>query len=159
LEQNTLVNQDIDDLTRRAAEGNDAFMNGDMQRWLSLIPHSPDFSIMSPFGGWTTGGFDASPERMDAMAQHFKSGTTAFEVITTHTSPDLIVIAAVERQRAVIGHLPEQDWSLRVTLVYRRNGSSWDLVHRHADPLVRQITGDQLSIIAKGEVQVRQPDI
>jgi ketosteroid isomerase-like protein len=150
---------DIATLVRRAADGNDAFMNGDMQRWLSLIPHSPDFSIMTPYGGWTTGGFDASPERMDAMAQHFKSGTTAFEVITTHASPDLIVIAAVERQRAVIGHLPEQDWSLRVTLVYRRNASGWDLVHRHADPLVRQITGDQLSVIAKGGVPVRQTAI
>jgi ketosteroid isomerase-like protein len=159
MEQNYPLDQDIAELTRRAAEGNDAFMNGDMQRWLSLIPHSPDFSILTPYGGWTSGGFDASPERIDAMAQHFKSAMTALDVIATHASPDLIVIAAVERQRAVVGHLPEQDWSLRVTLVYRRNGSGWDLVHRHADPLVKQITGDQLSVIAKGEVPVGQPGI
>jgi ketosteroid isomerase-like protein len=143
-------------LVRRSADSNDAFMNGDMQRWLALDPLSPDFSIMTPFGGWTTGGFDASPERMDAMAAHFKSATTAFEVVATHASPDLIVIAAVERQRAIIGDLPEQDWSLRVTLVYRRTATGWDLIHRHADPLVSKITGDQLSVIAKGAVPARQ---
>ena len=149
---------DIAALVRRSADSNHAFMNGDMRRWMALDPLSPDFSIMSPFGGWTTGGFDASPERLETMAQHFKSATTAFEVVTTHASPDLIVIAAVERQRAVIGHLPEQDWSLRVTLVYRRTATGWDLVHRHADPMVGKITGDQLSVIAKGEVPGGQPD-
>lgn len=146
-------------LVRHAADGNHAFMNGDMATWLSHIPHSPDFSIMTPFGGWTTGGFDASPERMDAMAAHFKSATTAFEVVATHASPDMIVLAAVERQRAVIGDLPEQDWSLRVTLVYRRTATGWNLAHRHADPLVGKITGDQLSVIAKGEVPGGQPGI
>ena len=143
---------DIATLVRRSADSNQAFMNGDMDRWLALDPLSPDFSIMTPYGGWTTGGFDASPERITAMAQHFRSAATAFEVVATHASPDLIVIAAVERQRAVIGHLPEQDWSLRVTLVYRRTATGWVLAHRHADPLVKQITGDQLSVIAKGEV-------
>ncbi len=142
---------DIAALVRRSADSNQAFMNGDMKRWRALDPLSPDFSIMSPFGGWTTGGFDASPARLAEMAQHFKSATTAFEVVATHATPELIVIAAVERQRAVIGHLPEQDWSLRVTLVYRRTATGWDLAHRHADPLVGKITGDQLSVIAKGE--------
>jgi hypothetical protein len=46
-------------LLDRAAAGNDAFMNGDMARWLELTPHSGDFSLVSPFGGWTAGGFDA----------------------------------------------------------------------------------------------------
>jgi ketosteroid isomerase-like protein len=147
----------VAELIRRAAEGNDAFMNGDMQRWLSLIPHSGDFSLMAPFGGWTSGDYDDSPERLDAMARHFKSATTAFEVVATHASADMIVLAAVERQRGVVGDLPEQDWSLRVTLVYCRTATGWDLVHRHADPLVGKITGDQLSVIAKGEVPARQP--
>jgi hypothetical protein len=32
-------------LVARAAESNDAFMNGDMDRWLALTPHSNDFSL------------------------------------------------------------------------------------------------------------------
>lgn len=34
---------------------------------------------------------------------------------------------------------PEHDWSLRVTLVFRRAGERWEIVHRYADPLVRPI--------------------
>jgi ketosteroid isomerase-like protein len=142
------LDQSVNDLIQRAAQGNAAFMNGDMSRWLSFISHGPDFSIMSPFGGWTTNGFDAAPERLDAMARYFQSGTTDLEVIATYASADLIVLAVVERQRAVVGHLPEQDWSLRVTLVYRRTETGWDQVHRHADPLVKPITLEELSAMA-----------
>ncbi len=143
---------EVDGLVRRAAEGNDAFMNGDMTRWLALTPHCPDFSIMSPFGAWTANGFDASPEHLAAMAANFTEATTELEVISSHASPEMIVLAVVERQRGVVGGLPEQDWSLRVTLVFRRVGAAWQLVHRHADPLVGPITLGQLSMIARGTV-------
>ena len=49
-----------------------------------------------------------------------------------------------------MGDLPAQDWSLRVTLVFRRQGSEWRLAHRHADALVHPITFDQLADLARG---------
>jgi hypothetical protein len=49
-----------------------------------------------------------------------------------------------------VGGLPEQDWSLRVTEVYRKAGSEWQLVHRHADPLVRRIALKQAAALARG---------
>ncbi|CAN7764328.1 hypothetical protein LJR084_007311 [Variovorax sp. LjRoot84] len=49
-------------------------------------------------------------------------------------------MVVIERQQAAIAHLPEQDWSLRVTLGYRRGtDGEWQLAHRHADPLVHGI--------------------
>jgi ketosteroid isomerase-like protein len=56
----------------------------------------------------------------------------------------------IEHQRGVVGDLPEQDWSLRVTWVFRRTESGWELAHRHADPLVHSITVEQLSTLARG---------
>jgi hypothetical protein len=56
----------------------------------------------------------------------------------------------IERQRGEVGGLPAQDWSLRVTEVYRKDGSEWQLVHRHADPLVQHITLQQAAVIARG---------
>jgi ketosteroid isomerase-like protein len=50
----------------------------------------------------------------------------------------------------VVGGLPEQDWSLRVTLVFRREEGEWQLVHRHADPLVHSISLEQAAAIARG---------
>lgn len=143
---------DIAGLVTRAAETNDAFMNGRMHDWLQLANPAQDFSIMTPFGGWTTGGFDASPERLASMARRFPSGTTSFEVIATYASGDMVVLAAIERQHAVVGDLPAQDWSLRVTLVFRRDGTDWELLHRHADPLVRSISLDQSARLARGEL-------
>ena len=56
----------------------------------------------------------------------------------------------VERQHGRVGGLPDQDWSLRVTLVFRREGSEWQLAHRHADPLLKGISLEQASAIARG---------
>jgi ketosteroid isomerase-like protein len=139
---------EIADLVRRATQGNEAFMNGKMDQWLALTPHSSDFSLMSPFGGWSTNGFDKSPERLAAMSRYFASAKTELEVVSTHATADMVVLAVVERQYGVVGDLPAQDWSLRVTLVYQRNGKEWELAHRHADPLVKAITLDQIGALA-----------
>lgn len=56
----------------------------------------------------------------------------------------------VERQHGPVAGLPDQDWSLRVTLVFRREDSNWLLVHRHADALVHPISMEQLSVLAHG---------
>jgi ketosteroid isomerase-like protein len=72
------------------------------------------------------------------------------EVIQTYASGDLAVLVAVERQSGVVGDYPAQDWSLRVTLVFRREGSTWQLAHRHADALVHPITFDRLAELARG---------
>jgi ketosteroid isomerase-like protein len=66
-------------------------------------------------------------------------------------SGDLAVLVAIERQHGTVGDLPSQDWSLRITLVFRREGADWLLVHRHADPLTRPIDPDLFAAIARGD--------
>lgn len=56
----------------------------------------------------------------------------------------------IERQHAQVGGLPDQDWPLRVTQVYRRDGSDWQVVHRHADPLVHAVGLEQAAALARG---------
>ncbi len=68
-----------------------------------------------------------------------------------YASADLVVLVIIERQQIAVADLPEQDWSLRVTLVYRRAGDGWQLAHRHADPLARGITVEQAAAIARGD--------
>src|SRR5262245_47555744 len=144
------ADQDVAALERRSADANKALVRGDIDGYLALIEHSKDYTLMNPFGGAPTRGFVDSPERRAAMAKFFERGTLDQEVVATHASGDLVVLVAVERVRAAVGGLPEQDWSLRVTQVFRRNGSGWQLVHRHADPLVAGITLEQAAALARG---------
>jgi SnoaL-like domain len=140
----------IADLVKRAGEKNAAFMRGDMDRWSRLVRIAPDFTLMQPFGGPTSRGFDASPKRLAELSQYFKNGETRLEVQQTYESDGIIALVMIEHQRAEVGGLPAQDWSLRVTEIYRRDGSDWQLVHRHADPLVQRITLQQAAAIARG---------
>jgi len=137
-------------LVARAAEKNAAFMRGDMQRWSELVRIAADFTLMQPFGGPPSRGFDMSPVRMAEMARYFRDGKTDLEVVQTYACEDIVVLVMIERQTAEVGGLPEQDWSLRVTEVYRRAGSEWQLVHRHADPLVRHVKLEQAAALARG---------
>jgi ketosteroid isomerase-like protein len=137
-------------LVRRSADANKALVRGDIDGYLALIEHSKDYTLMNPLGGAPTRGFVDSPEHRAAMATFFENGTLDQEVVATHASGDLVVLVTVERVRAEVGGLPEQDWSLRVTQVFRRNGAGWQLVHRHADPLVIGITLEQAAALARG---------
>jgi ketosteroid isomerase-like protein len=137
-------------LVRRSADHNAALMRGDIDRYRALITLSDDFTLMSPFGGKPTHGRDMTPERMQAMGRFFRNGNLDQEVIATYGSADMVVLAIIERSHVEVGGLPAQDWALRVTLVYRRDGADWRLVHRHADPLVAGVSLDEAAALARG---------
>ena len=128
-----------------------AFMRGDMRTYVALVRHGEEYTLMAPSGGEPRRGFDASDEALDALAQFFRGGEAELDVFQTYASGDIAVLVAVERQHGVVGGLPDQDWSLRVTLVFRRERSGWRLVHRHADPLVHEITHEQVGALARGD--------
>jgi ketosteroid isomerase-like protein len=145
-----VTESDIADLVAQVEESADALMAGDVDRYLAFIHHAEDYTLLNPAGGPARRGFDDSPESRRAMAQMFQSGSAKLELIETYASGDLVVLVTLERNHGVVAGLPEQDWSLRVTWVFRRTQSGWELVHRHADPLVHRITPEQLSALAHG---------
>ena len=126
-------------------------MRGEMERWASLTRIAADFTLMQPFGGQASHGFDASPRRLAELSRFFRNGVTKLEAVQTYASAEFVVLVMIERQRAEVGGLPDQDWSLRVTEVYRRAGSGWELAHRHADPLVHRVDLDQAAALARGQ--------
>lgn len=128
-----------------------AFMAGDMKRWLDLTRPTDDFTLMQPFGGPASHGFDSSPERLARLARAFRNGDARLEVAHSFVSDDLVVLVMIERQRGEVHGLPDQDWSLRVTQVHRRHGSEWRLAHRHADPLVHPIGIEKAASLARGD--------
>jgi ketosteroid isomerase-like protein len=140
----------ISELVRRNAEANEALIDGDARKYAALIPHADDYTLMAPFGGTPTRGFDASSEGLAKLSRFLTSGTSRVDVVQTYASDDMAVLVTIERHRCEVGGLPKQDWSLRVTEVYRRDGAEWRLVHRHADPLVHGISLEQAAALARG---------
>ena len=146
-----VTDEEVADLIRRIAEAASALIRGDIPRYVMLIKHADDYTLMAPAGGEPRRGFDASDEALEAMARYFQGGEAELQVVESYASGDMVVLVAIERQHGEVGGLPDQDWSLRVTLVIRRDGSEWQLVHRHADPLVHGISPELLAAIARGE--------
>jgi len=147
----SVSDEQLSDLIRLMSEAASAFIAGDMRTYARLMRHADDYTLMAPSGGEPRRGFDESDRALDALEQYFHGGEAELEVFQTYASGDLAVLVAIERQRGRVGDLPEQDWSLRVTLVFRLEGSEWRLVHRHADPLVHGVTEAQLGALARGD--------
>jgi ketosteroid isomerase-like protein len=143
------IDHEVAALAQRSEQANDALMRGDVVRWRSLLTPAPDFMLMSPFGG-TPSHVQPTPERMAQLARFFEGGTLHHELVASYGSPDLIVLAVIEHANVAVGGAPKQDWALRVTLVYRRVGADWQLVHRHADPLGHSITLEQAAALGRG---------
>jgi ketosteroid isomerase-like protein len=148
-----VTDEELAELIRRTAEAASAYICGDIHKYLSLIQHADDYTLMAPYGGELTRGFDASPERLEATARFFLSGEAELEVVQSYESGDIAVLVVIERQHGEVGGLPDQDWSLRVTLVFRRDGAEWQLVHRHADPLVHGVSFEQLAALDRGSLR------
>ena len=119
----TVTDEELGDLLARTEEAASALLQGDLREYLRLLPHTQDSPLMPPTGGPPRRGHDSSDEAVDATAQFFQGGEVTLEVVETYASGDLAVLVAIERQRGNVGGLPEQDWSLRVTEVYREAGS------------------------------------
>ena len=145
-----VTEEELAELIVRAAEAVSALIRGDIRTYVTLVPHAEDYTLMDPFGGEPTRGFDPSSEHLDALERFFQGGEAELELVESYTSGDLVVLVVIERQHGKVGGLPEQDLSLRVSWVFRREGSEWRQVHRHADPLVHGISLEQVAGLARG---------
>ena len=143
-----MTDADLTELVARVREATSAFIGGDMRSYFDLVDHADDFTLMGPFGGETSR--ESERDRIAELEAFFTGGEATLEVVETYASGDLAVLVVVERQHGEVGGIPRQDWSLRVTLVFRQEGARWRLVHRHADALVHPVSFDQLAALARG---------
>lgn len=140
----------VAELIGRASDAHARLMRGDIAGYRRAIEVTSDFTLMDSFGGRPTGA-PKTDEHWQRIGRFFRAGRAAgFEPIATYQSADMIVLVANERAHVAVGALPAQDWSLRVTLVFRREDGVWRLAHRHADPLVKGISLGEAGRMAAG---------
>ena len=148
----SIRDRDLDELVERTRAATRALIQGDVRGYFALVDEAPDYTLMPPTGGPTRHGSDTSRETVEALEEFFAGdGDGDFELEQSYASGDIAVLVGVERQHGTVAGL-QQDWSLRVTLVFRRETSGWRLAHRHADALVHPIDMEHLSRLARGAV-------
>ena len=141
---------EVGDLILRATQAHEALMRGDLARYRASITIAEDFTLMSPFGGKPTRSADYSEERWVSIARFFRNGrASSLEPIQVYRAANIVVLAAIERTHVEVGGLAGQNWSLRVTLVFRKDNDHWVLVHRHADPLAPGISVEQAAALSR----------
>ena len=135
------ANADVQALLLAATQAHAALMRGDSAGYRSFISLGDDFTLMAPMGGPPSRGGNYSDDEWAAIGRFFRNGRdSTLELVQAYRCDDMVVLAAIERTRVGVADLPEQDWALRVTLVFRRDREQWRLVHRHADPLAGGIS-------------------
>ena len=73
-----------------------------------------------------------------------RSAVVDFDVVAAGLSGDLAYVVGYERAAASIAGGAEENLTLRVTPVYRREDGEWKRVHRHADPGPGSASADRL---------------
>jgi ketosteroid isomerase-like protein len=114
----------------------DKIINGDPDGYKQLYSHREDVTLANPFGpparGWEQVG--ATLER---AASQFRDGEiVGFENVAKYATPELAYIVEVERSQIKIGGREDlSPVALRVTTIFRPEDGTWNVVHRHADPI------------------------
>ena len=120
------------------------FINGDATLWKQNASHAGDATIFGAFGGREKGWTEVGP-RNDWASSQFKNigAHQNIEYLSIGTSGDLAFTVSIERQEAqIVTQARPTARALRVTQVFRREGGTWKLLHRHADPLVDRVSAE-----------------
>ncbi|HEY3652973.1 MAG TPA: hypothetical protein VGL33_33730 [Streptosporangiaceae bacterium] len=147
--QGNITDGDVAELVRRTADAASAYIRGDIHRYLTLIKHGETYTLMAPYGGEPRRGFDVN-EALETTPKMFRSGEADLELVQTYTSGDMAVLVAIERQHGEVGGMPDQDWVAAGDLGLSVRRTEWQLVHRHADPLVHAISMEHMAALARG---------
>ena len=118
------------------------FLKGDPSSVLALFSRRDDVTLANPLGPARRGRAGVE-EAAKAAAAHFKGGSSTFDEVSRHVTPELGYVLHVERADVQMQDSDDtKRISLRVTTIFRPEEGAWKIVHRHADPITapRDIT-------------------
>lgn len=128
-----LVPEMISDIAQAAT---DPFLSGDPEPYRDLWSHADDITIFGGHGGYERGWDQVGP-RLEWAASRFSEGTAQYELISSAVSGDLAYAVGIERGMVKLDGAEPIEHVLRVTHVFRWEGSAWKVIHRHADSAER----------------------
>jgi uncharacterized protein (TIGR02246 family) len=112
-------------------------LHGDAAAWLRLTSDAADVTLIDAEGGIVTGQAPVRAAYRRISAGHRPADTAlSVEYVATGASGDLAYVAAVERlEPGSAAPAAAGDSHTRATMLFRREGGEWRLVHRQMDHL------------------------
>ena len=130
-----MSNHDFDSAVESYQQALDAFLKGDAGPVSEHFSRRDDVTLANPLGPPRVGRADVETAIGQASA-HFEDGFMRFEEISRYATDDLGYVVWLERGEVrLVGTQTMAPSSLRVTMIFRREGDTWKVAHRHADPI------------------------
>lgn len=123
----------------------DALLQGDPNPVKGLWSRQEDVTVANPFGPPRRG--PTLVERaIDEAAGNYGGGSRRFEEVSRFSTPELGYVVQLEHSEAILPgqHIPTS-FTLRVTMIFRREATGWKVAHRHADTVTSARTIDTLA--------------
>jgi ketosteroid isomerase-like protein len=119
---------------RRALE---PFMKGDAGPALELFSRAEDVTLANPLGAPCRGPEAVGRAGVHAAVTLRDGSVRGFEEVARYSTQDLGYVVQLERTQARFegSDTTMNPITLRVTMIFRREGDTWRVVHRHADPI------------------------
>jgi ketosteroid isomerase-like protein len=123
----------------------DEIARGNLDAFLDLYSDGADATVGNPFGPPARGRAEIEQAGRRAAANYRDGRALEFENVATYVSGSLGYTFELERfETKVAGSDEISQVALRVTSIYRLEGDTWKLLHRHADPITTVQPGDSV---------------
>ena len=113
-----------------------AYVNGDGGPVDALATDTAPASFFGPDGGMAADPAAIRAAYRSGAGMFAPGGESRLEVLDARASGDVAYWCGIQRATVRLASDGSQvEMALRITEIFRREGSAWRLVHRHADPL------------------------
>jgi ketosteroid isomerase-like protein len=109
------------------------FTRGNPEPWLALWSRRDPVSIFGGFGYAGTGWLAVSATFRKASARLAGGAGYSNEIVVAEVAGDHAYTVATESSVTSADGAPAEQFTLRVTQIYRREDGAWKIAHRHAD--------------------------
>ena len=131
------LQSDFDGVIEAFRQASGALLKGDAKPSMALFSRSDDVTLANPLGPPRRGPAEVDRAGAEAAAQLSDGSIVSFEEVSRYSTSDLGYIVQIERAQArLAGGRDMSPIALRATMIFRREGDTWRIAHRHADPIM-----------------------
>jgi ketosteroid isomerase-like protein len=137
-EQPTTPPSDFDGAVQAFRQALDSFVKGDPKPCTESFSRRDDVTLANPLGPPRIGSADVDAAIAEAAAMLRDGHIRGLEEVSRYSTPDLGYVVQIERTEARLAgteDITPFTLALRVTMIFRREGDTWKVAHRHADPI------------------------